>query len=46
MTESLELSDEALLAFVDFLRLNNIRDPAMIRRVFAAYVRGDHKDYP
>lgn len=41
LTEVLTLSDSALVAFVDFIRLNNsalTRDPAIIRRVFTAYV--------
>jgi len=44
LTEVLTLSDEALVAFVDFIRKNDpkfTRDPAMIRRVFAAYWTSD-----
>lgn len=44
LTEVLTLSDEALVAFVDFIRLNSpthTRDPAIIRRVFTAYVISD-----
>lgn len=44
LTEVLTLSDEALVAFVDFIRLNDpasTRDPAIIRRVFTAYVMSD-----
>lgn len=42
--EVLNLSDPALIAFVDFIRINETkftRDPAMIRRVFAAYASSD-----
>lgn len=44
LTEVLTLSDAALVAFVDFVRVNDpkfTRDPAIIRRVFAAYVAAD-----
>lgn len=44
LTEVLTLSDAALIAFVDFIRLNSVeftRDPAMVRRVFTAYVVSD-----
>ncbi len=44
LTEVLTLSDQALVAFVDFIRLNSptfTRDPLIIRRVFAAYVMSD-----
>jgi hypothetical protein len=44
LTQVLTLSDEALVAFVDFIRLNSptfTRDPAIIRRVFTAYVMSD-----
>lgn len=47
LTEVLTLSDEALVAFVDFIRVNNptfTRDPAIIRRVFTAYVMSDTAD--
>lgn len=40
MTSQHRLSDEALVAFVDFARLNHpqfTRDPAIIRRVLMAY---------
>lgn len=44
LTEVLTLSDEALIAFVDFIRLNDpasTRNPGIIRRVFTAYVTTD-----
>ena len=47
LTEVLTLSDAALVAFADFIRLNHpsfTRDPAMIRRVFTAYVISDSLD--
>ena len=44
LTEVLTLSDESLIAFVDFIRHNNptyTRDPDTIRRVFTAYAMDD-----
>ena len=44
LSEVLTLSDAALVAFVDFIRLNSpefTRDPLIIRRVFTAYVMAD-----
>lgn len=49
LTEVLTLSDPALIAFVDFVRLNNpalTRDPRIIRRVFAAYCLSDDPARP
>jgi hypothetical protein len=39
-----DLSDETLLAFIDWVRLNDprfSRDPAVVRRVFTAYAVSD-----
>lgn len=44
LTEVLTLSDEALIAFVDCIRLNAprlTRDPNIVRRIFAAYFASD-----
>lgn len=49
LSEVLTLSDEALVAFVDFVRVNNpkfTRDPVIIRRVFTAYLMSDGPTNP